>query len=914
MTLPGRTGEIQQAGGQHSTADVPAQAVDFTTAKPNLSSATPDPMASTARAFQKPINPAFAGVNIAREGMLHPTTPFTVGNNATSLGYPTDQKNPGSQNLTSALPKALYNIDKQSAPVSLAHSPASTSKRQVPRERRGTLSILFGRSGSRSRQNGKSDNASGTLTPKSISSGAFRNLGLIARKISISRVPAAQQEHAAEDGSLANRSGTSGSPLNIVESSEEGPNVKPSRSGFIEAYRIVRPRNTCSKTAQDKSTSLNLEADNRPPPNDPIVSRDCVAGTISEDTRACSSAIVPYSGSRDTNIADLPASDPVSITISNHGSQTTWVSHEPVSARRTKRVDPRRYSPCHTQRKKLAEAGISQAKHGAERGSDTKENEAAAESREIHRKTSIHNREECDVVGNALATTTQDEAKTWRTHGTESVERKADSRERTPKDTSITRKKRKSSRNKNKHHLSNAPRHSLRLESIGSTPDNPEELQGVVPFPELQRKGSSAEPKTKAVKIHGFTALDAMPAEKGHQLVTPPGISLLSGAAITEIEHPADVVTTNARLAAPYSNASNEELTAVRIEKMVTLEKKTKHEVSSRSKSHEERQRLKAAVEIYPNNLLAKGRAKNEQKPAMTDSDGKDMQAKRQDFEGDAFRKVTKTHIEQSAKRPTSEASKLTEPSKQVSTVKNPQGGDFPPAQSAVPASRHQPPLRSTSAASKQCIVRRKSEASTQAARRKHSVVSFGVDVKEPPRETKEQLQLLPQTVVIQVWLNNSTLNSINCIFSQNMALAHLEEMAAKGSVKRRRPTIHRKSSLVYGPGRVSSLDIGDQKHAYVRVNRFVSSGRCSRGRFACLLIVAGSFCLWRNRCEAVAAGRRRPALYPILERLYSELLSVLSEELFFLGEEEFLRHWSCPFVSVCDGRVKLVFQPAWYW
>lgn len=99
-----------------------------------------------------------------------------------------------------------------------------------------------------------------------------------------------------------------------------------------------------------------------------------------------------------------------------------------------------------------------------------------------------------------------------------------------------------------------------------------------------------------------------------------------------------------------------------------------------------------------------------------------------------------------------------------------------------------------------------------------------------------------------------------------------------------------------------------------LRVNRFVSSGRCSRGRFACLLIVAGAFCLWRNRCEAVAAGRRRRALYPILERLYSELLSVLSEELFFLGEEEFLRHWSCPFVSVYDGRVKLVFRPAWYW
>ncbi|XP_049275209.1 uncharacterized protein LOC125759838, partial [Rhipicephalus sanguineus] len=85
-------------------------------------------------------------------------------------------------------------------------------------------------------------------------------------------------------------------------------------------------------------------------------------------------------------------------------------------------------------------------------------------------------------------------------------------------------------------------------------------------------------------------------------------------------------------------------------------------------------------------------------------------------------------------------------------------------------------------------------------------------------------------------------------------------------------------------------------------VNRFVTSGRCSRSRFAHLLIAAGAFCLWRNRCEAVAAGHRRRTLFPILERLYSELMSFLSEELFFLGEEEFLRQWSCRFLSVVDG------------
>lgn len=96
-------------------------------------------------------------------------------------------------------------------------------------------------------------------------------------------------------------------------------------------------------------------------------------------------------------------------------------------------------------------------------------------------------------------------------------------------------------------------------------------------------------------------------------------------------------------------------------------------------------------------------------------------------------------------------------------------------------------------------------------------------------------------------------------------------------------------------------------------VNRFVTSGRCSRSRFARLLIAAGAFCLWRNRCEAVAAGHRRRALFPILERLYSELLSFLSEELFFLGEEEFLRQWSCRFLSVVDRRVRLVFHLAWF-
>ncbi|KAL1424872.1 hypothetical protein MTO96_019735 [Rhipicephalus appendiculatus] len=368
-TLRGRSSEIQPTGGQHTTAGVPAKAVDSTTTKLKLSSATPDTVASTVRASQKPPDPGVVRVDIANEGMLHSTTSFAVGNNARSLGYPTDQKPHGSQHLGSALPKVICNIDKQSAAVSLAHSPATTSKGQVPRERRGTLNFLFGKRGSRSRRNSKGGDVSRTLSPKSVSSRVFRNLGLIARRLSISKVPAAQQQHAVEDGSLANRIRTSGSPLNIAESSEAGPNVKPSGSGFIEAYGVVRPPGDCVRTAQDKGTPLNLEAMVRSPQIHPAVSRDYAAGATSEDTRAGSTAIVPKSTSRDTNIADLPASDPVSITTSDHVSQNTWLSHERVSARRSKRVRPGRSSDCHKQRKKLADAGIGQAKHDAEGGS-----------------------------------------------------------------------------------------------------------------------------------------------------------------------------------------------------------------------------------------------------------------------------------------------------------------------------------------------------------------------------------------------------------------------------------------------------------------------------------------------------------------------------------------------------------------
>lgn len=95
-------------------------------------------------------------------------------------------------------------------------------------------------------------------------------------------------------------------------------------------------------------------------------------------------------------------------------------------------------------------------------------------------------------------------------------------------------------------------------------------------------------------------------------------------------------------------------------------------------------------------------------------------------------------------------------------------------------------------------------------------------------------------------------------------------------------------------------------------VREFVSRGRFPRGRFAALLVVAGLFSLWRSRCEAVAGNCRRRAIWPILGRMRREILAFLSEELFFLGEREFLRHWSCPFVSAEKQRVHLLFRPTW--
>lgn len=83
-----------------------------------------------------------------------------------------------------------------------------------------------------------------------------------------------------------------------------------------------------------------------------------------------------------------------------------------------------------------------------------------------------------------------------------------------------------------------------------------------------------------------------------------------------------------------------------------------------------------------------------------------------------------------------------------------------------------------------------------------------------------------------------------------------------------------------------------------------VSRGRCPRDLYLRLLVAAGEYVLWRNRCAALVQRRRRRPLWPLVRRLYRELHRHLTDELFDLGQEEFLLHWSCAFVHVERGQV----------
>ncbi|KAG0417634.1 hypothetical protein HPB47_005438 [Ixodes persulcatus] len=92
-------------------------------------------------------------------------------------------------------------------------------------------------------------------------------------------------------------------------------------------------------------------------------------------------------------------------------------------------------------------------------------------------------------------------------------------------------------------------------------------------------------------------------------------------------------------------------------------------------------------------------------------------------------------------------------------------------------------------------------------------------------------------------------------------------------------------------------------------VGLYLLRGRCPPGVFVRLLLAAAEYVLWRNRCCAVRQARRSRALWPLLWRLRRELVGHLEEQLFFLGEEEFLRRWSCRYLSVRDSRIELRFR-----
>ncbi|CAN7996042.1 unnamed protein product [Ixodes hexagonus] len=93
-------------------------------------------------------------------------------------------------------------------------------------------------------------------------------------------------------------------------------------------------------------------------------------------------------------------------------------------------------------------------------------------------------------------------------------------------------------------------------------------------------------------------------------------------------------------------------------------------------------------------------------------------------------------------------------------------------------------------------------------------------------------------------------------------------------------------------------------------IANYVSGGRCPRGGFALLLLAVGHLVLWRNRCAAVGQQRRIRAMWPLLSRLRGTLFRHLDSELFWLGEEEFLRRWFCRYVRLANGRVLLTFAP----
>ncbi|KAH7957798.1 hypothetical protein HPB52_022680 [Rhipicephalus sanguineus] len=91
-----------------------------------------------------------------------------------------------------------------------------------------------------------------------------------------------------------------------------------------------------------------------------------------------------------------------------------------------------------------------------------------------------------------------------------------------------------------------------------------------------------------------------------------------------------------------------------------------------------------------------------------------------------------------------------------------------------------------------------------------------------------------------------------------------------------------------------------------LRVANYYTRDRCPRGALGRLAIAAGEYVLWRNRCRACVRRRRLWLQWPLLAQFRRTILSFLEAQLSIHGEVEFLRHWSCPFLSVVNGKVRL--------
>lgn len=91
-----------------------------------------------------------------------------------------------------------------------------------------------------------------------------------------------------------------------------------------------------------------------------------------------------------------------------------------------------------------------------------------------------------------------------------------------------------------------------------------------------------------------------------------------------------------------------------------------------------------------------------------------------------------------------------------------------------------------------------------------------------------------------------------------------------------------------------------------MRLAQYHAGNRCPREAMARLCLVVGEWVLWRNRCKAVAQNRRLRLQWPLLCHFRQELRLFLAGQLFRLGEEEFLRRWSCQYLDVANGRVKV--------